>query len=183
MSYRRAWLLVDTMNGCFRGPVVASARGGAGGGGAQLTPLGVEVLARYRDMEAKALESLDEDLATFTKLMRYITPSGALIGDEESGVGVLEQVTDEATVALCAEMLGGMSAAFDMTLTQLKERDQFGTKIGTFQGLKHRAARVYMELELARSTVMAAARAVDAGEPEAARRKRTTFAARESLKR
>ena len=70
MSYRRAWLLVDTMNGCFRGPLVASTRGGAGGGGAHLTPLGVEVLARYRDMEAKALDSLDEDLTAFTKLMR-----------------------------------------------------------------------------------------------------------------
>jgi molybdate transport system regulatory protein len=70
MSYRRAWLLVDTMNGCFRGPLVASTRGGAGGGGAQLTPLGVEVLARYRDMEAKALDSLDEDLTAFAKLMR-----------------------------------------------------------------------------------------------------------------
>ena len=70
MSYRRAWLLVDTMNGCFRGSWVASTRGGAGGGGAQLTPLGVEVLARYRDMEATALDSLDEDLTAFTKLMR-----------------------------------------------------------------------------------------------------------------
>ncbi|MDX1575515.1 MAG: LysR family transcriptional regulator [Kiloniellales bacterium] len=70
MSYRRAWLLVDTMNSCFRGPLVASARGGAGGGGARLTPLGQEVLARYRDMEAKALDSLDEDLAAFAKLMR-----------------------------------------------------------------------------------------------------------------
>ncbi len=70
MSYRRAWLLVDTMNGCFQGPLVASVRGGAGGGGARLTPLGAEVLARYRDMEAKALHSLDDDLSAFTKLMR-----------------------------------------------------------------------------------------------------------------
>lgn len=70
MSYRRAWLLVDTMNGCFRGPLVASARGGAGGGGAQLTSLGAEVLARYRDMESKALDGLADDLSAFTKLMR-----------------------------------------------------------------------------------------------------------------
>ena len=70
MSYRRAWLLVDTMNGCFQGPLVASARGGAGGGGARLTPLGEEVLARYRDMEAKARGCLDKDLAAFTRLMR-----------------------------------------------------------------------------------------------------------------
>ena len=70
MSYRRAWLLVDTMNGCFQGPLVASVRGGAGGGGARLTPLGAEVLARYRGMEAKALHCLDDDLSAFTKLMR-----------------------------------------------------------------------------------------------------------------
>ena len=70
MSYRRAWLLVDTMNSCFQGPLVASARGGTGGGGARLTPLGEEVLARYRDMEAKALECLHDDLTAFTKLMR-----------------------------------------------------------------------------------------------------------------
>jgi molybdate transport system regulatory protein len=52
MSYRRAWLLVDTMNGCFRQPLVASATGGARGGGAQLTPLGEEVLTRYRALAA-----------------------------------------------------------------------------------------------------------------------------------
>ncbi len=70
MSYRRAWLLVDTMNRCFRGPLVASARGGTGGGGARLTPLGEMVLARYRDMESKALDSLADDLSAFARLMR-----------------------------------------------------------------------------------------------------------------
>ena len=70
MSYRRAWLLVDTMNRCFRGPLVASARGGTGGGGAHLTPLGEKVLARYRDMESKALDSLADDLSAFARLMR-----------------------------------------------------------------------------------------------------------------
>lgn len=70
MSYRRAWLLVDTMNGSFRGPLVASARGGSGGGGAELTALGRDVLARYREMESKALECLADDLDAFSKLMR-----------------------------------------------------------------------------------------------------------------
>ena len=70
MSYRRAWLLVDTMNRSFRGPVVASARGGSGGGGAELTALGREVLSRYREMESKALECLADDLTAFAKLMR-----------------------------------------------------------------------------------------------------------------
>jgi molybdate transport system regulatory protein len=62
--------LLDAIAAAGSISAAASARGGAGGGGARLTPLGEEVLARYRDMEAKALESLDEDLAAFTKLMR-----------------------------------------------------------------------------------------------------------------
>ncbi len=70
MSYRRAWLLVDTINGCFRTPLVASLRGGRGGGGARLTPLGHEVVERYRAMEAKAAESLAGDLADFVELLR-----------------------------------------------------------------------------------------------------------------
>ena len=58
-------------------------------------------------------------------------------------------------------MLGGMSKAFELTLDYLKERKQFGVPIGSFQALKHRAAQVFIELELSRSTVMAAARAID----------------------
>lgn len=51
MSYRRAWLLVDTMNRCFRSPLVNSAAGGSQGGGATLTPLGEEVLTLYQQLE------------------------------------------------------------------------------------------------------------------------------------
>ncbi len=78
---------------------------------------------------------------------------------------MLSQVVDRATIGLCAEMLGGMSQIFANTLTYLKTRQQFGVFIGTFQVLKHRAARLFMEIELARSAVMAAARAADAGDP------------------
>jgi molybdate transport system regulatory protein len=52
MSYRRAWLLVDSMNRCWRVPLVTTAHGGLRGGGARLTVLGVEVLGRYRALEA-----------------------------------------------------------------------------------------------------------------------------------
>lgn len=51
MSYKRAWMLVETMNAAFKEPLVASSRGGAKGGGAQLTETGVEVLAQYRKLE------------------------------------------------------------------------------------------------------------------------------------
>jgi molybdate transport system regulatory protein len=55
MSYRRAWLLVDDMNNCFRDPVIAAQPGGARGGGATLTPFGQKLVERYRAIEADAL--------------------------------------------------------------------------------------------------------------------------------
>ncbi|HSR72638.1 MAG TPA: LysR family transcriptional regulator [Kiloniellales bacterium] len=70
MSYRRAWLLVETMNQAFRDPLVETERGGRGGGGARLTPLGREALTRYRAMEAKAADSLAEDMTDFRTLLR-----------------------------------------------------------------------------------------------------------------
>jgi molybdate transport system regulatory protein len=53
MSYRRTWLLVDTMNRCWREPLVETAAGGSHGGGARLTALGREVLDRYRDLQRR----------------------------------------------------------------------------------------------------------------------------------
>ena len=62
MSYKRAWLLVDTMNRCFRQPLVDAATGGKSGGGAALTALGEEVLTRFRRMEAAAAKACAADL-------------------------------------------------------------------------------------------------------------------------
>ena len=70
MSYRRAWLLVDTMNRCFRERVIASATGGSGGGGASVTPFGHKVLAGYRAMQARIDLALDPELARFSELLR-----------------------------------------------------------------------------------------------------------------
>ena len=56
MSYRRAWLLVDTMNRCFASPLVISAAGGKQGGGAHLSTLGIDVLKDYRAMETEMMK-------------------------------------------------------------------------------------------------------------------------------
>lgn len=69
MSYRRAWLLVDTMNQCFKSPIVETLTGGQKGGGARVTDLGHDVLRRYLEMEAKATASVQKELAQFTRLM------------------------------------------------------------------------------------------------------------------
>ncbi|MGH8703281.1 MAG: winged helix-turn-helix domain-containing protein [Burkholderiales bacterium] len=70
MSYKRAWLLVDTMNRCFRTPLVEAAKGGQTGGGARLTPLGREVLHRYRSMATRAARGAGRDLAALRRLLR-----------------------------------------------------------------------------------------------------------------
>ncbi|HEX4780737.1 MAG TPA: ModE family transcriptional regulator [Usitatibacter sp.] len=69
MSYRRAWLLVDTMNRCFREPVVSSAAGGKAGGGASLTPFGRRVLSRYHAMRERAERSLHDEVGRFSELL------------------------------------------------------------------------------------------------------------------
>ena len=91
------------------------------------------------------------------------------LGGEGEGLAVLEEIVDLATVGLCAEMLGSMSEAFERTLEYLRQRTQFGVPIGSFQALKHRAAELFIQVELCRSAVMAAARALDELDAEAPR--------------
>ena len=76
MSYRRAWLLVDTMNQCFREPVVDTATGGKGGGGAQITAFGRAVLRCYRAMESDAEASIARIMPDFSRLLRKTPPTG-----------------------------------------------------------------------------------------------------------
>ena len=104
---------------------------------------------------------LDSRNAALIELAGVEVSESAVVGRVGGGAEAIDEAIDRATVALCGEMLGAMSEAFDRTLAYLKERTQFGVAIGTFQGLKHRAARIFVEIELARSAVMAAARAVD----------------------
>ena len=77
MSYRRAWLLVDTLNQCFSAPLVGTATGGKGGGGAQITELGREILYRYREMERKTLAATAEDMAAIRSHLTATPPENA----------------------------------------------------------------------------------------------------------
>ena len=70
MSYRRAWLLVDDMNRCFREPVVTTRPGGAQGGGAALTPFGEELIEKYRSIEAQALSATKPHLHALEGALR-----------------------------------------------------------------------------------------------------------------
>ena len=68
MSYKRAWSLVQALNEGFGSPLVSASRGGAAQGGAMLTPVGQEVLARYRNMQAATRTAIADDLAALTRL-------------------------------------------------------------------------------------------------------------------
>ena len=70
MSYKRAWVLLDSMNQAFTEPLVAAAPGGAGGGGAVLTQFGAEVLERYRRIHYLADAQASEDLAALGRRAR-----------------------------------------------------------------------------------------------------------------
>ena len=83
------------------------------------------------------------------------------------GWKVLEKVLDAGRVALAAEMLGVASESFTRTLDYLKQREQFGQKIGSFQSLQHRAAHLFCEVELARSVTLRALTALDDGDERA----------------
>jgi alkylation response protein AidB-like acyl-CoA dehydrogenase len=113
---------------------------------------GLEVLRQRR---------IDSRNAALLRLDGVQVAESAVVGPVgEAGV-LLEQVLDRATVGVCAEMLGAMNEVFERTLGYLKDRVQFGVPIGSFQALKHRAAELFIQIELCRSCVMAAARAVD----------------------
>jgi alkylation response protein AidB-like acyl-CoA dehydrogenase len=80
---------------------------------------------------------------------------------------VLNRVLSAGRVGAAAESLGVAIGSFDMTITYLKQRKQFGKLIGEFQSLQHRAAHLYSELEIARATVIKAQQLLDSGSEKA----------------
>ncbi|GAB5414952.1 MAG: acyl-CoA dehydrogenase family protein [Congregibacter sp.] len=88
-------------------------------------------------------------------------PADARMGAEGEAWSGLERTLDIAAIGLSAELLGLSLEAFERTMGYLRERKQFGKVIGSFQGLQHRAAALFAELELARSIVLKALQAID----------------------
>jgi pimeloyl-CoA dehydrogenase small subunit len=85
----------------------------------------------------------------------------AAIGDPENGLPLIEQVVDDARIAMCAEAVGAMDESLKTTVEYLKTRTQFGVPIGSFQVLQHRAADMFVAVEQARSMSMFATMAAD----------------------
>lgn len=88
----------------------------------------------------------------------------SLLSQGNDGNSILEKTFDIARVGLAAEMLGSIQEAFEMTMSYLKEREQFGVKIGSFQALQHRSAIMFGEIELCKSIVLKSLQAIDSND-------------------
>ena len=139
--------------------LVAARTAGAPGEEAGITLFLVPADAKGLTRSARHLaDSRDYAALTFDGVE---VGADAVLGTAGDGHTLLERTLDVARIAVSAEMLGMAAQAFDVTLDYLKTRVQFGQTIGSFQALQHRAAKMFSELELARSCVEAALSAID----------------------
>ena len=144
--------------------VAARTQPGAGADGVSLflLPKGT------KGLEVTLLPTMDQTRKLCEVACSDVTVGGdALLGAAGSGWAPLARVLDRATVALCAEMCGGAQKVLDMTVEYAKIRQAFGRPIGSYQGVKHRAADMLVDVENSKSITYYAAWALDEGSPEA----------------
>ena len=111
---------------------------------------------------------MDSRNAANIKFENLHVDASSLLGPNGQAMDLLEPILDRARIGLSAEMLGMMAEAFERSINYLKERQQFGVLIGSFQALQHRAAQMFCEIELCRSLVLNALQAIDQGVPNLA---------------
>ncbi len=144
--------------------VVVARTGGAAGDTAGLTAFLVDADTPGLTIERRNM--VDSRCAGALSFLDVRVPAVHRLGAEGEAWSGLERALDIANIGLAAELLGVASEAFERTLAYMKDRQQFGRAIGSFQGLQHRSAELFAELELARSIVLKALQAIDAGDPQ-----------------
>lgn len=126
-------------------------------------PAGAEGVTR------RAYPTVDAHQAAEVGLANVAVGSDAVLGDIGSGLDILREVVDEATLAVCAESIGIMQTMQDKTVAYSKERVQFGVPIGSFQALQHRMVDTMIACEQSRSLMYWAVMLAAAGDAAAAR--------------
>jgi alkylation response protein AidB-like acyl-CoA dehydrogenase len=122
-----------------------------------------------RGLEINLLPTMDQTRKLCEVTLKDVVVGGdALLGAVGAGFAPLGRVLDRATVALCAEMCGGAQKVLDMTVEYAKIRQAFGRPIGSYQGVKHRAADMLVDVENSKSITYYAAWALDEGVAEGA---------------
>jgi len=145
--------------------IVVAARTGAG-----KSEEGVALFLVPRDaagIEVKLLPTMDQTRKLCEVTLKDVRLGAeSLLGGAGAGWKPLARVLDRATVALCAEMCGGAQKVLDMTVEYAKIRQAFGRPIGSYQGVKHKAADMLVEVENSKSITYYAAWALDEGVTE-----------------
>jgi alkylation response protein AidB-like acyl-CoA dehydrogenase len=142
----------------------AKARGDTAGISLFLVPRGTPGVTVTRTL------MVDSHNAARVDFMQAALPADALLGPADGGWPTLQAALDAGRAAAAAELLGIADEVLERTVGYLKERRQFGRPIGEFQALQHRAAALYVDLELARAALIKALQSLGSGTPDAASR-------------
>jgi len=141
--------------------IVAARTSGAPGDRAGITLFLVD--AGSAGLTVTRTKMADSRNAANLELNNVEVGADAVVGAVDKGADVLDPTLDIARIGLSAEMLGSLQECFERTIAYLKEREQFGVPIGSFQALKHRAADMFCEVELSKSCVLESLTALDEG--------------------
>ena len=139
--------------------IVAARTGGAAGERDGLTLFLVDPKAKGVAVERTVM--VDAHNAARIEFANVEVDADHVLGEVDQGAGLLDGVLNIGRGAVAAEMVGLSEEVFGRTVTYLKERKQFGKLIGEFQALQHRAAELYIDIEITRSAVLKALQTLD----------------------
>jgi len=174
LSGEKVWVL----NGHAADQIIVVARTGGG----QFDEAGLSLFVV--DGEAEGLTrirvpGMDGQRSAVLRFEGVTVGAERLLGREGDAFAAIEKAIDRGATAACAEGLGQVNELFERTVAYLKQREQFGVPIGSFQALQHKAADMYAEAELCKSAVILASIQVD--HPDAETRKAEVSAAKLQL--
>lgn len=144
---------IFVMDGCSADKFIVSARSS----GEVADKEGITLFIIDSDAEGLKIipvKTMDGRNACMLELKNVQVADSDIIGKIDCAYSLLSDVIDQATIGLCAEMVGGMTASLNMTIRHLSDRIQFGKPLGSFQSAQHMAADMFMQKELAASAVL-----------------------------
>jgi alkylation response protein AidB-like acyl-CoA dehydrogenase len=161
LSGEKVWVL----NGHAADQIIVAARTG----GSQLDESGLSLFVVDGDaagLERIRVPGMDGQMTAVLRFDGVAVGADRLLGREGDALGVIEKAVDRGAAAACAEGLGQIRELFERTVAYLKERQQFGVPIGSFQVLQHVASDMYAEMELCYSASILASIQVDHSDVE-----------------
>jgi alkylation response protein AidB-like acyl-CoA dehydrogenase len=139
--------------------IVAARTAGAAGEREGLTLFLVD--PKSKGIETERTTMVDSHNAARITFEDVAVNADSVLGEVDQGYPLLEGVLNIGRGAVAAEMVGLSEEVFGRTVEYLKERKQFGKRIGEFQALQHRAAQLYIEIEITRAAVLKALQSLD----------------------